>query len=443
MSPLLAFITRVRRHWNDPASHDRRIAMGFLWVALFVAIGKLAGAAKEVAIAWRFGISDTVDAYVFVFNLVTWPIPVWFGLLSAILVPLVSRMRIAEPEKLVRFRAELLGLTLLLGLGSFCVSYFALPLFLRSSLIGLSPAVTRVALDMAGPLSWLLPFGAVISLLSAWTMALGKHRNTLLEAIPALSILFVLLFPAGAIPEPLVWGTVAGYLLHVIFLGWPLVGAGNLSAPVIGARSPAWPDFWHGMKVLVVGYSFMSLTTLVDQFFAARLETGAIATLGYANRILALVLTLGSLTINRAMLPIFSEAAEGGHVNRLAARWSKWMFFGGVGVIAVLWPLSHWVVKLIFERGAFTPGNTAQVAGMLQLFVLQVPFYFYGVVLVSALTSRKDYFGVTLSGIIGVLCRPLVNAILVPRLGIEGIAVSAAVGYLATSAYMAIRMRTR
>ena len=101
------------------------------------------------------------------------------------------------------------------------------------------------------------------------------------------------------------------------------------------------------------------------------------------------------------------------------------------------------MVQLIFERGAFTAANTAQVAEILQLFLLQVPFYFYGLVLVAALTSRKDYFAVTLSGIIGVLSRPLVNAILVPRMGIDGIAVSAAVGYAATSTYMAIRMRKR
>ena len=73
------FIKRIRRHWNDPASHDRRIATGFLWVAFFLLVSKLAGAAKEMAVAWRYGVSETVDAYVFVFNLVTWPVTLWFG----------------------------------------------------------------------------------------------------------------------------------------------------------------------------------------------------------------------------------------------------------------------------------------------------------------------------------------------------------------------------
>jgi peptidoglycan biosynthesis protein MviN/MurJ (putative lipid II flippase) len=187
----------------------------------------------------------------------------------------------------------------------------------------------------------------------------------------------------------------------------------------------------------------MSLTTVIDQFFAAHLETGAIATLGYANRILALVLGMGTLAISRATLPVFSEAAARGQIHRLASRWAKWMFLGGLGMLVILWPLAHWIVKLIFERGAFTAANTAQVSELLQLFLLQLPFYFYGLVLVSALSSRKEYFAVTLSGIIGVLSRPLLNAILVPRMGIDGIAVSAAVGYAATSAYMAVRMRTR
>ena len=442
-SHLFAFIERIRRHWNDPDSHDRRIATGFLWVALFVFMGKLAGAAKEMTIAWRYGISETVDAYVFVFNIATWPVAVCSGLLAAVLVPLVIRTRHESPEQLQRFRAELLALTLLVGIAALVLSWFLLPWLLRSSLAGLSPNVLDTALEMAGPLVWVLPLGALISLFSALTMASGKHRNTLFEAIPSLAILIVLLLPPGWVPDPLVWGTVAGYLLHTASLVWPLSRAGEVSAPTLGFRAPEWPTFSHGMKVLVIGYALMSVTTVIDQFFASHLETGAIATLSYANRILALVLGMGALAINRSTLPVFSEAVALGRIDHLVSRWAKWMFIGGVGVVAVLWPLAHWLVGLIFERGAFTAANTRQVADLLQLFLLQVPFFFYGLVLVSALSSRKQYLAVTISGIIGVLCRPIASAILVPRMGIEGIAVSAAIGYVATSAYMAIRMQKR
>ena len=94
---MLAIVRRVQRHLQNPDSPHRRIAVGFLWVSLFVFVGKLAGAAKEMTVAWRYGVSPTVDAYVFVFNLVSWPVAVWFGIISAVLVPLAARIRHAEP----------------------------------------------------------------------------------------------------------------------------------------------------------------------------------------------------------------------------------------------------------------------------------------------------------------------------------------------------------
>ncbi|CBL44180.1 hypothetical protein HDN1F_05970 [gamma proteobacterium HdN1] len=51
--------TRAREHFENPTSQHRQIAVGFLWVSLFVFVGKLAGAAKEMVIAWRYGVSQT------------------------------------------------------------------------------------------------------------------------------------------------------------------------------------------------------------------------------------------------------------------------------------------------------------------------------------------------------------------------------------------------
>ena len=64
----MAFFSRIRHHITNPESYHRRIASSFLLVSAFVLIGRLAGAAKEMAIAWRYGISEIVDAYVLVFS---------------------------------------------------------------------------------------------------------------------------------------------------------------------------------------------------------------------------------------------------------------------------------------------------------------------------------------------------------------------------------------
>lgn len=87
-----AVTDRIRRHLADPQSEHRKVVLGFLSVSIFVFIGKLAGAAKEMTIAWRYGVSETVDAYVFVLNLVSWPVSVWFSVLTVVMTPLIVRL---------------------------------------------------------------------------------------------------------------------------------------------------------------------------------------------------------------------------------------------------------------------------------------------------------------------------------------------------------------
>ncbi|MFU1933543.1 hypothetical protein ACLQ9F_16085, partial [Bordetella avium] len=43
----------------------QRIFRGAFRVAVFLILGKAAGAIKEMAVAYRYGISDAVDAYQF------------------------------------------------------------------------------------------------------------------------------------------------------------------------------------------------------------------------------------------------------------------------------------------------------------------------------------------------------------------------------------------
>lgn len=435
-----AITERVRRHLADPHSEHRRIALGFVWVSLFVFIGKLAGAAKEITIAWRYGISETVDAYVFVLNLVSWPVAVWFSILTVVLVPLVARLGHDTPGELPRFRAELLGLALLMGIGLGLLAWFGLPPLLHAGWLGMSGKALTQALRMTGGLSLLIPLGTVISLFSAWLLAAGHHRNTLFEAIPALTLLVALLLPPGWFPEPLLWGTVAGFALHAAALGVPLYRRGALPPPVLRKRSPAWSAFWGGIGIMAVGQLLISLTTLIDQFYAAGLGSGALSTLSYANRILALILSLGATAISRASLPVFSEACARGstEADALALRWAKWMFALGLGALLLAWALTPSAVRLLFQRGAFTSENGDQVTEVLRCALLQVPFYFFGLVLVSLVSSQKKYRILFLSSFIALVAKVTSIFALAPVLHLNGIVLSTVIMYCTTSLFFFI-----
>lgn len=431
---------RIRQHLADPESNHRRVAISFIWVGLFALGSRLAGAAREIAIAWRYGVSETVDAYVFVVNLVSWPVTVWFSILTVVLIPLAARVRCNRASDLPRFQGELFGLVLVMGLilGASC--WFGLPILLQSGLAGLPGAERQAALEMAEPLTFLLPMGLIIGLFSTWLMASGKHRNTLLEAVPALTVLFVLLLPVGTLPEPLVWGTLFGWTLQLIALAWPLRGTSALGRPLFSLSSSVWRDFRSAFGLMAIGQVLMSFTALIDQFFAAHLASGALSTLNYANRILALVLSLLAISIARAVLPVLAEArTKGGvDVDAFGLRWAMWIFALGAVLAALVWVASPAIVKIIFERGAFSKDNTEDVANLLRYAIFQIPFFGFSVALAQVLTSDQRWVILLISGVIGILVKIVFATLLTPILGVQGLALSTMFVYLANSIFFLI-----
>lgn len=435
---MIDIVKRIRRHLADPASQHRQIAVGFLWVSAFVFLGKIAGAAKEMAIAWRYGVSAKVDAYVFVFNLVNWPVAVWLSVLTIVLVPLAVRLRHDTPEELPRFRAELLGLTLLIGAALGLLAWWGLPLLLQAGWLGLSSAALAEALGMAGGLAMLVPLGVLISLFSVWLLAAGRHRNTLFEAIPAATLLVALLLPSAWVPEPLLWGTVTGFALHAAALALPLQTQGGLPLPRLAWQSPAWHVFWGGVGVMGAGQFLVSLTDIVDQFFAATLGHGALATLSYATRVLSLVLGMGAVAIGRATLPVFSrmDAEDRPDIGTMAFRWARWMYATGFVTLLVGWMMTPLGIEWLFQRGAFTERDTHEVAAVLRLMLLQVPFYFGNLVLIGLLAARKHYALIALSGMLGLVWKLLFAFMLVPSYRLNGLVLSTVLMYVFSTAVL-------
>ncbi|MEO5672871.1 MAG: lipid II flippase MurJ [Ramlibacter sp.] len=434
---------RGRIQHADPGHH--LIARGMAWVALFVLVSSLARAAKEMAIAYRYGVSAEVDAYLFIFNLVSWPVAVWFSLLTVVLVPMASRIRqdACGVEGLPRFRGELLGLALAVGLALLVVAWLGLPLLLKSPWSGLAPATLAIALPMVPALALLAPLGIVISVFSAWMLAASRHQNTLMEGIPSLAVLLALLAFSGGGTEPLVWGTVAGFALHLAGLAVPLARQGEIAAPRFSRASPHWKPFWQGFGLMAAGQTLMSFTGVIDQFFASHLGTGAVATLGYANRILALLLGLGAVAVSRATLPVFSDmqAQAGEQLRRVAAHWARLLF--AVGVVAVLaaWWLAPWGVQILFERGAFVASDTVLVADILRLGLLQLPFYFSGLVLVSLLVSLQKYRSVATVAAINFVVKVAANVVLAGMFGLQGIVLATALMYLVSMVLCLVAVR--
>ena len=146
------------------------------------------------------------------------------------------------------------------------------------------------------------------------------------------------------------------------------------------------------------------------------------------------------MAVSRATLPVLSrlQAQDGGwlHIQNVAIHWVRLMFILGVVAMIVGWWLAPWAVKLLFERGAFIARDTRAVMEVLRYSLLQLPFYFAGLVLVSLLVSQRRHKLVAISAIVNLFVKVIANLIFIPLMGINGIITATATMYMGSCALL-------
>ena len=415
---------------------NRRIAQALVALVFFLLIGKFAGAAKEMAVAYRFGVGGLVDAFVLVLTFVTWIPAVWTSVLNSVFVPLINKV---EPDEKKHFNEQLMGATLLASgfltmsfifLGPIVVDKFATDasdearIWLRQFVIGLAP--------LAG-------FGFLVAQLSVLLLAAERHVNTLYTSVaPLVLMLAILLWPDSARTNPnsLIWGSILGVALQLLGLYFLL---GNKASPMRASfnfDSPVWVRFKSGIGIMVLAQFVMSFVDPISSLIAANLGSGNVASLGYTLAILALFLSLGATAVSRAILPVLSSSQnENQRSVTVAMQWSVLMFVAGIILAIAVWFLAPIIVKIIYERGAFTTDNTLAVTEGVRFGVFQFPFYFAGIVMAQLFASLGKYRLILGSGVLALIVKVVLSYFLADYFGFSGIILASAFMYFATSLY--------
>jgi putative peptidoglycan lipid II flippase len=437
----------LARRLSSLHSDHKRIAQGAMRVAFFLLLGKAAGAFKEMAVAYRYGISDAVDAYQFTLTMANWlPITI-VGALSVVLIPVLVRTRREDRGSRARFLGELQGWIIAAGTVLAVATYVAWPWMLDLAGQGLTPEARRMSRELTFAFAPAALLTLMTGISAARLRAHERHINTLLDSVPAVVILtWVLLAATVGDIGPLLWGTLVGYLIQSVWLLWLASRAdGMWGRPRLGLASPHWPELVKAAGIMLVGQVAMSFVGPIDQYTAANLGNNANATLGYASRLLSLLLGVGAASVGRAALPVLADIHSRGDRDRARAtalKWSVLMLAAGAAVTLAGWVLAPWGVALLFERGAFTAQNTEAVAQVLRWGLLQMPFYFGVLILVQLLASQNRYRIMAAIAVANFGVKAVLNPVLAPQMGPAGIMLATSLMYaLSYACYVVVALR--
>jgi peptidoglycan biosynthesis protein MviN/MurJ (putative lipid II flippase) len=413
----------------------QRIFRGAGRVALFLLLGKAAGAVKEMAVAYRYGVSDAVDAYQFTMTMALWLPVTIVGVLSVVLIPVLVRLKRRAPNERMVFVRELQGVMLLLAVLMGVLTWWAWPFVLTQLGGALSPTVRDMTKQLVYAFAPVAALTLAAGISAARLRSHERHVNTLLDSVPAIAILaWVMLSGSPAGVAPLAWGTLVGYVIQAAWLAWLAARAENnfWGSPLVSMHSSHWPDLVRAAGVMLIGQVAMSFVGPLDQYAAANLGGNANATLGYASRLLTLLLGIGAVSVGRAALPVLADVqsrGDGHQARAMALKWSIWMVGAGSLVVVIGWIFAPWGVKVLFERGAFNAADTLRVATVLRWGLLQLPCYFGVLILVQLLASQNRYRVMAAIAVANFALKAVLNLVLAPSMGASGIMLATACMY--------------
>lgn len=433
------------RRWSS-ASDNRRIFAAAAVVGCSIMVVKIAAMAKDLVAAASFGTTDAMDAFLIAFVLPSFVFNLVSGSFSAALVPTYIEVR----DRRGRAAAdEMLSSVVLISLGVLGIVTLLLAVLGPQLLPILASGFDEDKLALTRRLFYfMLPCIVFSGIGTLWSAVLNASEHFALAelaqiAVPVVSVVALLIGGDRWGIFALAVGFVGGFLAELMLLAWGGMRAGIKLSPRWHGRTPEVNRVVGQYLPMLAGSLLLGTAPLIDQAMAATLGSGSVAALGYGNKVIALVLTIGSMSVGTAVLPYFSRMIAAGDmaaVRHTLRTYCRLIVAVTVPVTVGIVLFSDDIVRIIFERGAFTAADTHLVSRIQALFALQIPFYVLSILLVRLISALKANHLLMIGTALSFVINLSMNYILKQMMGVAGIALSTTLVYICSLAFLAMML---
>jgi putative peptidoglycan lipid II flippase len=366
-------------------------------VAFFNLLGGLSGILVETSIAANLGLSLRSDTFY-----VAYTIPyIITNLLTATgqfsLVPFFASLESSRDEKDLWRGFSYVTNILVLGLGAISVvGAVASPWIIH----GIAPGFTHEQDALATQLSrWLfliiVPAG-IGELLRSFL--LSRHYFALSTASGFIrnvtSIVVILLGFHRYGPQSIFLGYLGGYLLQLVVLGIPiLVNFRPRYSFILSASGDSFSNLrGAGTAQLGVALAWQGVV-VVERIIASFLPAGTLTALNYGFKILGSLAELLGGSVGTASLPALSRAFSANNYEEVRRTLRDTMelsllLLSPMAVFCLT--LNHSIIRLVFQRGKFTPGATDVMAMIFFYYSLSLFAFTFLRLLNTYLFARRE-----------------------------------------------------
>lgn len=409
----------------------RRLALSTAIFAAATGVSRVLGLVREIVARRYFGVEGEINAFTVAFQVPNLVRALAADMaLGAAFVPVFSELLEKEQrQRAWRLASTLIWLVLIvLGAATgvfFLVAPWVMGLFGLGELEGLATTLSRVLF----PIVILMGVsGIVVGILNSYEEFTVPALMPVLWNV-AIIVSLVVFVPMFESPEARLYvyagGILAGTVIQVFTPVWWLRGRDGRIRPVIDLRDPAVKRVFALMLPVTLGLGLINFNLVVNTFFAARFVDPnlAPASIDAAFRIYMLPQGMFSVAVATVLFPRLSRlAAREDLVGfretvSLGLRQIGFLLLPASAVSAVL---AEPIVRLLYERGEFTPTQTPVVAGALAAFALGLTFNGTMLMLNRAFFSLQSAWVPTSIALGNLALNVVFNSILY-RVGVWGI----------------------
>ncbi|MBD0413539.1 murein biosynthesis integral membrane protein MurJ [Oryzicola mucosus] len=413
----------------------------FATVASGTLASRVLGFTREMLMAAALGTGPIADAFYAAFQF-----PNTFrrlfgeGAFNAAFVPLFSKEIEANgTDGAKRFSEEVFGVLFTVLLALTILMELAMP-FLVSTIIapGFSDDVEKFDLTVSLAII-MFPYLMCMSLTAMMSGMLNSLRRYFAAAVAPVFLNVVLIsvlvyawhngHDGRQVGYGLAWGVMVAGVIQLAIV-W---GAVRHAGMAIGFRLPKLTPNVKRLLVLALPAAVTGGITQINQLIGTAIASGrdgAVSSLNLADRFYQLPLGVIGIAVAIVLLPELARALKSGNdieAANLQNRSVEFSLFFTLPSAAALLVISEPIIRVLYERGAFTADSTAVVSSVLAIFGLGLPAF----VLIKAFTpgyfAREDTRTPMYFAAISVAINITTALILFPSMGAPGIATASVI----------------
>ena len=197
--------------------------------------------------------------------------------------------------------------------------------------------------------------------------------------------------------------------------------------PVFPKITPTAKEFFSKFFNAFLGSGIVQINSMISSIVATLIPS-AVSLLYYADRVSQFPLSLIGTAIGISTLPVLAQTmGKKGDKAKAQEIQEDSIFFAcflGIPASVGLFVLSTPIVRLLFQRGQFTAENTLQVASILRIYALALPFFILTKIFQTIFYAKKDTKTPMKASLYSLIINVVFNFSLVFLLGANGIAIS-------------------